>query len=99
MKVGMCLDDTGELQVMHYIYNIVKDMDSKAKPVFTTTKQTTVGAVRFKVTLGIMPDYAYDDEGVRIDGISEGKTADKAGLKAGDIIIRLGSNNVKGMQS
>jgi len=90
---------TGELQVMRYIYDVVKTMDSRPKPVFTTTKQTTVGAVRFKVTLGIMPDYTYEEEGVRIDGISEGKTADKAGLKAGDVIIKLGSNPVKSMQS
>jgi S1-C subfamily serine protease len=34
-----------------------------------------------------------------VDGISEGKAADKAGLKAGDVIIKLGSNTVKGMQS
>ncbi|XZF13307.1 M28 family peptidase [Chitinophagaceae bacterium MMS25-I14] len=89
----------GEVAVMRYIYKIVQKTGDGVKPAFTATKQTTVGKVRFKVTLGIMPDYSYQDEGVRIDGISEGKTADKAGLKAGDIIIQLGDTKVKGMQS
>ena len=47
-------------------------------------------APKFKVTLGIMPDYAYSGEGVRADGVSEGRPAFKAGLKAGDVIIQLG---------
>jgi aminopeptidase YwaD len=89
----------GELQVMHDIFDVVTKMDAQPKPVFTPTKQTSVGKVRFKVTLGIMPDYAYEDEGVRIDGISDGKAAEKAGLKAGDIILQLGDVKVKGMQS
>jgi len=89
----------GELEVMHSIYDLVKNMDAGPKPAFTPTKQSSVGRVRFKVTLGIMPDYSYQEEGVRIDGVSEGKAADKAGLQAGDIIIKLGDIEVKGMQS
>lgn len=89
----------GELEVIRSIYNLVKTMDRAPKPVFTPTKQSAAGRVRFKVTLGIMPDYSYQEEGVRVDGISEGKTADKAGLKAGDIIIKLGETQVKSMQS
>ncbi|PZF73192.1 M20/M25/M40 family metallo-hydrolase [Taibaiella soli] len=89
----------GELEVMHSIYDLVKNMDAAPKPVFTPTKQSSVGRVHFKVTLGIMPDYSYQEEGVRVDGVSEGKAADKAGLKAGDVIIKLGDTQVKSMQS
>jgi len=42
------------------------------------------------VTLGVVPDYAYSGNGLRIDGVSKGKTAEKAGLKAGDVLIQLG---------
>lgn len=90
----------GEAQVLRYIYSIVDVMDTRIKPQFTQTKQSTVGKTRFKVTLGIMPDYAYQEEnGVRVDDITEGKPASKAGIKAGDIIIQLGDNKVHGMQS
>lgn len=89
----------GEAGVMHYVYDIVAKMDNKTKPEFTVTKQSTVGKVRFKVTLGIMPDYSFQDGGVRIDGVSEGRPAIKAGLKAGDIITKLGKYEIRGMQT
>jgi len=42
------------------------------------------------VTLGVMPDYGYTGTGMRIDGVSKGKTAEKIGLKAGDVLLQLG---------
>lgn len=90
----------GEADVMRYIYSIVEVMDTRPKPGFSATKQTTVGKTRFKVTLGIMPDYAYQEEnGIRVDGVSSGRPAAIAGVKAGDIITALGANKVHGMQS
>lgn len=89
----------GEAQIISFIGNLVTDMDREPKPAFTATKQSSVGKVRFKVTLGIMPDYSYQEKGVRVDGVSEGKPAQKAGLKAGDIITKLGDHQISGMQS
>lgn len=40
-------------------------------------------------TLGILPDYGYDGEGMKITGTSEGRPAAVAGLKSGDIIINI----------
>ena len=51
------------------------------------------------VTMGIMPDYTYPGTGVRCDGITDGRPAQKAGLKAGDIIIQLGDYNVSSVES
>lgn len=90
---------TGEAQIIRFIRDLVLKMDAQPRPAFTTTRQSTVGKVRFKVTLGIMPDYSYQEKGVRVDGVSEGKPAQKAGLKAGDVITRLGEYPVSGMQS
>ena len=44
----------------------------------------------FKVGLGVMPDYVYDGEGLRLDAVLDGRPAAKAGLEKGDIVIRLG---------
>jgi S1-C subfamily serine protease len=44
--------------------------------------------------MGVMPDYAFDKKGLRIDGVTEGKPAAKAGLKAGDIILKMGENDI-----
>ncbi len=89
----------GEVEVIKYAEDIIKKMDKSPKPVFTATKQTSVGKVNFKVTLGIMPDYSFQDGGVRVDGVSENKPAKNAGIKEGDIIIQLGDIKVQGMQS
>ncbi len=89
----------GEVEVIKYTEEIIKKMDNSPKPVFTVTKQSTVGRVNFKVTLGIMPDYSFQDGGVRVDGVSENKPAKNAGIKEGDIIIQLGDIKVQGMQS
>ncbi len=90
----------GEALVMHYIYDVVKKMDKEPKPVFTVTKQPVMGKTRFKVTLGIIPDYAYQEEnGLRVDGVSEGRPAALAGIKAGDIISQMGEHKIKGIQS
>ena len=48
------------------------------------------GQARFSVTLGIMPDYAFNGSGVRADAVSDGRPAQKAGLLAGDVIVQLG---------
>jgi S1-C subfamily serine protease len=49
--------------------------------------------------MGIMPDYTFSGNGVKADGVSEGKPAQKAGLKAGDIIQQLGDYTVSSMES
>jgi hypothetical protein len=89
----------GEVEVVKYAEHMMQVMEKAPKPKFTPTKQSTLGKVNFKVTLGIMPDYAYQDGGVRVDGVGENKPAQKAGIKEGDIIIQLGEIKIQGMQS
>jgi aminopeptidase YwaD len=91
---------TGELMVLKYIYKAIEQNDGKAKPVFTKTREMQTGtSTRFKVTLGIMPDYSFSGDGVRVDGISTGKAAEKAGIKAGDVLYQLGDYKFSDMQS
>ena len=44
----------------------------------------------FKVTIGVMPSFIDADDGLHIEGVSEGRPADKAGIQQGDILIKLG---------
>lgn len=89
----------GEAMIMKYMYGIIERMEAQPKPLFTKTKQKKMGRARFKVTLGIMPDYSYQSGGVRVDGVTDGRPAYKSGIKAGDIIIKLGEHEIRGMQS
>ncbi len=89
----------GELQVVKYIFSLIEDLNSQGKLVFTQTRETpSSSAAHFSVTLGIMPDYTFSGSGVRIDGISDGRPAQKAGLKTGDIIIKLGEYPVSSLE-
>ncbi len=90
----------GELSVMKIIINVMEALNDKGKLTFTKTKEETNDETpRFKVTLGVVPDYAYEGEGMRIDGISDGKPAAKAGLKAGDIVTQMDEIKVTDMMS
>jgi S1-C subfamily serine protease len=46
-----------------------------------------------------MPDYTFAGSGVRVDGVSEGKPAQKAGIVAGDVITAIGDYKTSSMES
>ncbi len=46
-----------------------------------------------------MPDYTFAGVGVRVDGVSDGRPAHKAGLQTGDIIVQLGDYNVTSLEN
>ncbi|MAQ72589.1 MAG: peptidase M28 [Candidatus Marinimicrobia bacterium] len=50
---------------------------------------------KMKVTLGVMPDYAYDGDGLKIDSVIKKRAAQKAGLVDGDIVINIGDIRIK----
>jgi hypothetical protein len=91
----------GELAVLKYIYNLIYNLEQEPKLVFTKTKDThsSTGSTSFKVTLGIMPDYMHEGKGVKIDGVTDGRPAANAGLKRGDLIIKLDNDELADMQA
>lgn len=90
----------GMAEITNFIFAATRQLDAQPKPIFTATKQPQMASVRFKVTLGVLPDYSYTNEdGLRIDGVTEGRPAQKAGLQAGDIITAIGDFHIKGIQS
>ncbi len=48
-----------------------------------------------RVYVGTVPDYSEDVKGMRLTGVREGSPAQKAGLRAGDVIIRFGEAKVE----
>jgi len=86
---------------MYTIYEYAKTIITKSIAIedfsFQETKSDTTVTPKFKVTLGVMPDYLFDGKGMRIDGISKGKTAERFGVMKGDIVIRMGDFDVNDM--
>jgi len=93
------LNYKGMETISNYIFEVISDLDNNGKLPFRKTKNESEETPRFKVGLGVIPDYLFDGKGMRIDGISEDKPAQKAGLQKGDIVVKLGDSAVVDMMS
>ncbi|MBP6687625.1 MAG: M28 family peptidase [Lacibacter sp.] len=90
----------GQLLIVKYITRLIARSSTAPKLAFTKTReQQTTTTARFTVSMGIMPDYTFSGNGVKVDGVSEGRAAQKAGLKAGDVVTKLGEFNVSSVES
>ena len=85
----------GIFEVSSFILEVIEKLDDAGKLAFTKTKDEQQQGASFKVTLGVMPDYVFDGEGMKIDAVLDDRPAQKAGLKGGDIIIQMGDMEVK----
>ncbi|PIB39359.1 M28 family peptidase [Maribacter sp. 4G9] len=93
------LNYKGMEMISDYILSVLYDLDDDDKLAFRKTKNESEDTPRFKVALGVMPDYLFDGKGMRIDGVSDGKPAATAGLQKGDVVVKLGDSTVVDMMS
>lgn len=93
------LNYKGMEMISDYILEVIADLDDDAKLAFRETKNESEDTPRFKVALGVMPDYLFDGKGMRIDGVTKGKPAAAAGLQKGDVVVKLGDSTVVDMMS
>ncbi|MEX2380098.1 MAG: M20/M25/M40 family metallo-hydrolase [Vicingaceae bacterium] len=89
----------GIATIQHMILQLFELSQAEGKIKFTKTKDESESTPRFKVTLGVMPDYMFQGEGMKIDGVTEGRPAHKAGFQKGDIVIQMGEHQVDGMMA
>lgn len=90
----------GMLRVTRFIEELMIGLDGRGPLAFSRTEDAdSTSTPRFKVTLGVVPDYMYSGKGMRIDGVTEGKPAANAGLKEGDVVVRLGPVEVIDMMA
>lgn len=91
----------GAKKVIDYSYLLVNEVANRrqeltfqeAGPKFQRSR-----GGKLKVTFGVMPDYAgLEKRGLRIDAVTPGKPAEKAGMKKGDIITAIEGKKVGGI--
>jgi hypothetical protein len=89
----------GQKKVLSMIYDIVLLIDSKnIKPTFTEAgpkSSPVTSRVRMNVTFGFMPSYTRTGKGLGVDGVRSEGPAGIAGMKKGDVIIKINKINVK----
>jgi len=81
--------------------SVIRETDGGERLAFTKTRDTSQDqrAAAFKVTLGVMPDYAWQGHGLRIDAVLDDRPGSRAGLEDGDVVIRIGENEVTDIYS
>lgn len=79
----------GLTKIQAYLTDLLKELSNSDKLPFTATKNTSKAKPQYKVTLGIMPSYVANEKGLQVDGVVDGKLAQKAGIQTGDILIQL----------
>lgn len=89
----------GTTSIVNYIVRIVNNTPANEKLAFTKTKEQQMGTGRFKVSIGIMPDYTFSGQGVKADGVIDGRPAQKAGVVAGDVIVQLGEHLITSVET
>ncbi len=93
------LNYEGMKSITDYIYTLIAELDDDPKLAFEKTKNESGEVPSFKVALGVMPDYLFGGKGMRIDGITEDRSAHRAGLQKGDVVVQLGDSTVVDMMS
>jgi len=86
-----------EARIVSLVRRIVYEIDTNDKrPVYTVAKSESAGrASGFRVYLGTIPNYADSNDGLLLDGVRDDSPAAKAGIEAGDKIVKLAGRDVR----
>lgn len=86
-----------EARILALVAHITRNVDASDKrPVYSLAKtQATGRSTGFRVFLGTIPNYADTNGGLLLDGVRDDSPAAKAGLKAGDRIVKMAGRDVR----
>lgn len=88
----------GEAKVANYVFDIALALDKlDTRPVYVKVEEPAQRAGsggKTRVTVGTVPEFGYNGSGYKLSGTTEGSPAAKAGMKAGDIIVKFGPKTV-----
>jgi aminopeptidase YwaD len=87
----------GLRQVAEFVRNIAQAVANEPQRVaFTRVKTESKPTGRgFRVYLGTVPNYSDQSDGMKLDGVRPGSPAERAGLRAGDIVVKLARIPIK----
>jgi aminopeptidase N len=97
------IDGAGLVKVAAVARELVAYLAERPTPLTSKTSAgasagTAPAAGERRVSLGTIPDYSFPGPGVRVSGTTPGSPAEKVGLRAGDVIVKLGDTTVGSMR-
>ncbi|HYQ86874.1 MAG TPA: M28 family peptidase [Bacteroidota bacterium] len=90
----------GEQKVVELVQRVTESIaNAPSRPQFTRAASGSMAGSGdrqgLRVSLGVIPDYSEDVQGLKITGTRPGSPAEKAGMKAEDIVIKFDGMDVK----
>lgn len=94
------INTEGQKMILDFVYDVTEKIANSEKPVeFSEGKKPEKKVEKerggVKVYFGSVPDFSYTGEGFKLSAVKEEGPAQKAGLIAGDIVIKFGDKNIK----
>ena len=97
------LDTAGMSDIALWLEEAVVYLGNRAEPLRVTLENAPVAPVRTagprRAALGVVPDFGWTGEGVRVDGLTPGGAGEAAGLRADDILLRFNGEVVEDLQT
>ncbi len=86
-----------EARILELVARVIHDVDTSSKRLTYTVAKTdaTTRTTGFRVYLGTIPNYAETNDGLLLDGVRDESPAAKAGIKAGDKIVKIAGHEVR----
>ncbi|MEW6052687.1 MAG: M20/M25/M40 family metallo-hydrolase [Nitrospirota bacterium] len=92
------IDPEGLTKVASVAQEVLEYLSRRDQPVTSNVQKSEdpVTAIKKerKVSLGIMPDFAFSGQGSRVSGVGQDSPAERAGLREGDIIVGINTMKV-----
>lgn len=87
----------GLQRVILLVRDIARSIAQRStRPTYAVAKSSgQMGQVRLSVSLGTIPSYGDTTDGMILDGVRDNSPASRAGLKAGDKIVKLAGKDVR----
>lgn len=98
-------DDADKVNIegMRRIIDLVTELTLRIdaadeRPTYQKTQPPTMARSGSRPRFGSMPDYASSEKGATLKTIFPGTPAARAGLKDGDIVVRMGENEINSVE-
>jgi aminopeptidase N len=96
------IDPAGLVKVASVTKEVVEYLAGREGPLSSLLKRgealKTTPRTERTVSLGTIPDFAYQGRGFRLSGVAPGSPAEASGMNGGDVIISINGREVEGLK-
>jgi Zn-dependent M28 family amino/carboxypeptidase len=90
------------IRLLNLVSDVTQELAHADRPEFKVVKEetpsgTTGGGGGYGPYFGSVPDFGQTENGVKFSDVRPGSPAEKAGLKAGDVLVQFGDKPIKNL--